>query len=74
MAPRPVTIRLLDPPLHEFLPSERQLERQLSTSTSYALRPRGLQDMLSGQPPGATAGVLIKEKLNKKVATIDDAM
>ncbi len=25
MAPFPVTIRLLDPPIHEFLPSERQL-------------------------------------------------
>ena len=25
MAPYPVTIRLLDPPIHEFLPSERQL-------------------------------------------------
>jgi len=25
MAPLPVTIRLLDPPIHEFLPSERQL-------------------------------------------------
>ncbi len=25
MAPRPVTIRLLDPPIHEFLPSEQQL-------------------------------------------------
>ena len=25
MAPRPVTIRLLDPPIHEFLPTERQL-------------------------------------------------
>ncbi len=25
MSPRPVTIRLLDPPIHEFLPSERQL-------------------------------------------------
>jgi pyruvate,orthophosphate dikinase len=29
MAPRPVTIRLLDPPIHEFLPSERQLEAEL---------------------------------------------
>jgi pyruvate,orthophosphate dikinase len=29
MAGRPVTIRLLDPPIHEFLPSERQLEREL---------------------------------------------
>jgi pyruvate,orthophosphate dikinase len=25
MSPNPVTIRLLDPPIHEFLPSERQL-------------------------------------------------
>ncbi|MEA3303149.1 MAG: pyruvate, phosphate dikinase [Pseudomonadota bacterium] len=25
MSPHPVTIRLLDPPIHEFLPSERQL-------------------------------------------------
>jgi len=26
MAPYPVTIRLLDPPIHEFLPSEKQLQ------------------------------------------------
>jgi pyruvate,orthophosphate dikinase len=29
MAPRPVTIRLLDPPIHEFLPSENQLVSEL---------------------------------------------
>jgi pyruvate,orthophosphate dikinase len=29
MAPRPVTIRLLDPPIHEFLPSERQLIEEI---------------------------------------------
>ena len=29
MAPRPVTIRLLDPPLHEFLPSTDELDHQL---------------------------------------------
>jgi pyruvate,orthophosphate dikinase len=29
MAPRPVTIRLLDPPIHEFLPSEQQLMTDL---------------------------------------------
>jgi pyruvate,orthophosphate dikinase len=29
MAGHPVTIRLLDPPIHEFLPSEKQLEREL---------------------------------------------
>jgi pyruvate,orthophosphate dikinase len=29
MSPNPVTIRLLDPPIHEFLPDEHQLEREL---------------------------------------------
>ncbi|MFZ5484009.1 MAG: pyruvate, phosphate dikinase [Pseudomonadota bacterium] len=29
MSPRPVTIRLLDPPIHEFLPSEHQLVEEL---------------------------------------------
>ena len=29
MAPRHVTIRLLDPPIHEFLPSEQQLLQDL---------------------------------------------
>jgi pyruvate,orthophosphate dikinase len=29
MAPYPVTIRLLDPPIHEFLPSEQQLQDDL---------------------------------------------
>ncbi len=30
MSPRPVTIRLLDPPIHEFLPSEHQLEDEIA--------------------------------------------
>ncbi len=29
MTPKPVTIRLLDPPIHEFLPSEQQLVKEL---------------------------------------------
>jgi pyruvate, orthophosphate dikinase len=29
MSPRPVTVRLLDPPLHEFLPTEMQLTDEL---------------------------------------------
>ncbi len=29
MSPRPVTVRLLDPPLHEFLPTEMQLTEEL---------------------------------------------
>ncbi|ROR32887.1 pyruvate, phosphate dikinase [Inmirania thermothiophila] len=29
MAPRPVTVRLLDPPIHEFLPREEELVREI---------------------------------------------
>lgn len=29
MSPRPVTVRLLDPPIHEFLPSEEELKGEL---------------------------------------------
>jgi pyruvate,orthophosphate dikinase len=41
MAPRPVTIRLLDPPIHEFLPSENQLVEELD-------RLRHLRDTVLG--------------------------
>jgi pyruvate,orthophosphate dikinase len=34
MSPLPVTIRLLDPPLHEFLPSAEELEQELARSRS----------------------------------------
>ncbi len=32
MAPRPVTIRLLDPPLHEFLPASHEVEHELAAA------------------------------------------
>ncbi|MDD5367336.1 MAG: pyruvate, phosphate dikinase [Gallionellaceae bacterium] len=41
MSPRPVTIRLLDPPIHEFLPSDNQLVEELD-------RLRHLRDTLLG--------------------------
>ncbi|HEV8503744.1 MAG TPA: pyruvate, phosphate dikinase, partial [Chitinophagaceae bacterium] len=41
MAPRPVTIRLLDPPIHEFLPKEDQLREEL-------VHLRHLKDTASG--------------------------
>ncbi len=42
MAPHPVTIRLLDPPIHEFLPDEHQLEQDLSDLRSLAQATRGM--------------------------------
>ncbi|WP_455219996.1 pyruvate, phosphate dikinase, partial [Kaarinaea lacus] len=46
MAPRPVTIRLLDPPIHEFLPSERQLESELERLKQLRNTAEGVVDLL----------------------------
>jgi pyruvate,orthophosphate dikinase len=35
MAPRPVTVRLLDPPMHEFLPTEQQLVDEIDAIEQY---------------------------------------
>ena len=45
MAPRPVTIRLLDPPIHEFLPDERQLEDEIARLKDLRGAVRGLEVM-----------------------------
>jgi len=42
MAPNPVTIRLLDPPIHEFLPDAHQLERDIAALKSLADSARGM--------------------------------
>jgi len=36
MSPYPVTVRLLDPPMHEFLPSEQQLQDEIEALKQYA--------------------------------------
>ncbi|MCB1872881.1 MAG: pyruvate, phosphate dikinase, partial [Gammaproteobacteria bacterium] len=43
MAPYPVTIRLLDPPIHEFLPSEHQLEDELKNLAHLRDSARGME-------------------------------
>ncbi len=42
MSPYPVTIRLLDPPIHEFLPDENVLERELEELHALAQTSRGM--------------------------------
>jgi len=37
MSPNPVTVRLLDPPMHEFLPSEQQLQDEIEALKQYAI-------------------------------------
>jgi pyruvate,orthophosphate dikinase len=43
MSPDPVTVRLLDPPMHEFLPTEQQLIDQIETLRMYRNIVKGRQ-------------------------------
>jgi len=43
MAPYPVTIRLLDPPIHEFLPAEQQLQDELENLGHLRDTARGME-------------------------------
>ena len=52
MAPYPVTIRLLDPPIHEFLPTERQLLSDIE-------RLRDLRNSVSGMEVLANSLMLL---------------
>jgi pyruvate,orthophosphate dikinase len=46
MAPRPVTVRLLDPPMHEFLPTEQQLLDDLNALREYCVVVKGRATVL----------------------------
>jgi pyruvate, orthophosphate dikinase len=59
MAPRPVTIRLLDPPIHEFLPSESQLQADLEEL-------KHLRTWVGGMNVLAGSLMLLKEPDNAK--------
>ena len=41
MSPHPVTVRLLDPPMHEFLPNEHQLLEELNALKHYLIIIKG---------------------------------
>jgi len=47
MAPRPVTIRLLDPPIHEFLPAEKQLEQEIGRLEQLRSTVEGVSDLMN---------------------------
>ena len=50
MSPDPVTVRLLDPPMHEFLPTEHDLLEQIETLRLYRDVVRGRQTALAALP------------------------
>ena len=81
MAPRPVTIRLLDPPIHEFLPSEKQLMEELDqlrhlkeTVMGMTILSDAVQFMYSGrEQPGiecVTDPRLVDEAIERKEAML----
>lgn len=47
MSPRPVTIRLLDPPIHEFLPGEKQLEQEIEHLQCLRDTVSGVNDLMN---------------------------
>jgi len=47
MAPHPVTIRLLDPPIHEFLPAEEELKEELQHLHHLKETASGVSNLLS---------------------------
>ncbi len=47
MSPRPVTIRLLDPPIHEFLPNEKQLEQEIQHLRCLKDTVEGVNDLMN---------------------------
>ena len=55
MAPHPVTIRLLDPPIHEFLPTERQLEDDIRRLHELRGAARGLEVLTEATRTGSEA-------------------
>lgn len=77
MSPRPVTVRLLDPPIHEFLPGEHQLVDEIQALQEYQLAVKGRATALSalgrafdadGIGEDAVAAVILrKEQLLSKV-------
>ena len=60
MAPRPVTIRLLDPPIHEFLPTERQLLDDLEQL-------KHLRDSVRGLDVLASSALLLKPEAETEI-------
>jgi pyruvate,orthophosphate dikinase len=81
MAPRPVTIRLLDPPIHEFLPSENQLVEELDqlrhlkdTVTGMTVLADAVQFMYSGKEQHPTIECLTDPRLVEEAIEKKDAM
>jgi pyruvate,orthophosphate dikinase len=77
MAPFPVTVRLLDPPMHEFLPSEHQLEDEIQALSKYETILKGQRvtlETLSGHETLPPPFDLLNEDLISKAIAKKELM
>lgn len=72
MSPNSVTVRLLDPPMHEFLPGEHQLEEEIHALQQYETIVKGQRvtlETLGGELPlPPPFNQLNEEVINKAIA------
>lgn len=72
VSPYPVTVRLLDPPMHEFLPSEQQLTDEINALNHYKIIVRGqlvtLETLGHHADLPAPFNALNEELINKAIA------
>jgi pyruvate,orthophosphate dikinase len=73
MSPNPVTIRLLDPPIHEFLPDEHQLERELQELHRLGETTRGMA-VLSGAMGLIHASDQVRHEIDSMRRLVDPAL
>ncbi len=86
MSPMPVTVRLLDPPIHEFLPSEQQLQQEIEDLRNMASAVRGVEVLdntlsLLGKPDAERRKLaplrqsldarLVDEAIEKKISMLE---
>jgi len=77
MSPYPVTVRLLDPPMHEFLPSEHQLEDEIKSLNLYKVMIHGQQvtlDTLGAHIALPEPFTLLNEEVINKVIAKKELM
>ncbi|MEF3076231.1 pyruvate, phosphate dikinase [Methylobacter sp. Wu1] len=72
MSPLPVTVRLLDPPMHEFLPGEQQLKDEIQALKQYEMIAKGqrvtLEMLGEHEELPAPFNLLNKDVIRKTIA------
>jgi pyruvate,orthophosphate dikinase len=72
MSPLPVTVRLLDPPMHEFLPGEQQLKDEIQALKQYEIIAKGqrvtLEMLGEHEELPAPFNLLNKDVIRKTIA------